>query len=54
MDTKTLKLITKTNGCLLIYIVGAVFTLGKYYQTLWASIPHFFFFFYFFNELRKD
>lgn len=46
MDTKTLKLITNTNGCLLIYIVGAVFTLGKYYQTLWASIPHFFFFFF--------
>lgn len=44
MDIQTLKLITNTNGCLLIYIVGAVFTPGKYYQTLWASIPHFFFF----------
>jgi len=44
MDIQTLKFISNKNGCLLIYIVGEVFTLGKYYQTLWASIHHFFFF----------
>lgn len=41
MDIQTLNLIMNTNGCLLIYIESAVFTLGKYYQTLWASIPQF-------------
>lgn len=44
MDIQTLKLIANTNECLLTYIVEVVFTVGKYYQTLWASIPYFFFF----------
>ena len=41
MDIQMLNLIMNTNGCLLIYIESTVFTLGKYYQTLWASIPQF-------------
>jgi len=54
MDIQMLNLIMNTNGCLLIYIESTVFTLGKYYQTLWASIPQFSYLFIYLNELRKD